>query len=157
MNNTTSKEIASKIQKLRKEFMTAARAEFQEAAQKLFEKYDRLKSFGFTAYKPYFNDGDECTYGVSGDYPEINGYGDNGYDDENGVGENLLGLAMPKIYKDKQYIDNPNFDTEAKTIEKAVKDFINSFEDETIEAMFGDHKKITVTNSKIKVEEFEHD
>lgn len=157
--NKTSKQIASKIAALRKEFVAAAEIEFLESAKQLFEKYDRLKSFGFTAYTNYFNDGDECTYNVHGDYPDINGYGDSGCETENGSGENLLQLAQKRSYDSvaEQYVKNPNFDPMAETIETAVKDFIRSFEDDTIRDIFGDHKKITVTKKSVKVEEYEHD
>ena len=45
---------------------------FQFVVTNLFNEYPELKKFSFTGYTPAFNDGDECTFTLGTDYPEIN-------------------------------------------------------------------------------------
>lgn len=51
-----------------------ARAVFTEVTKDLFDLEPRLQSFTWRQFTPYFNDGEECTFGVYTDYPEINGF-----------------------------------------------------------------------------------
>lgn len=74
-----SKELKDKIDSLRKEYKTAILGEFKDASGALFEQYPDLKSFGFTCFTPYFNDGDECSYRANISYPKINGDEENIY------------------------------------------------------------------------------
>jgi hypothetical protein len=45
---------------------------FRFVVTNLFNEYPELKKFSFTGYTPAFNDGDECTFTLGTDYPEIN-------------------------------------------------------------------------------------
>jgi hypothetical protein len=45
---------------------------FQFVVTNLFNEYPELKKFSFTGYTPAFNDGEECTFTLGTDYPEIN-------------------------------------------------------------------------------------
>lgn len=44
-----------------------------EAFKEMFDTYPELESYKWAQYTPYFNDGDECKFGVDCDYPSING------------------------------------------------------------------------------------
>ena len=45
---------------------------FRFVVTNLFNEYPELKKFSFTGYTPAFNDGEECTFTLGTDYPEIN-------------------------------------------------------------------------------------
>lgn len=149
-----SKEINEKLKEMKKEYMDAAQSEFKEGANELFDKHPRLKSFAWTQYTPYFNDGDTCYFGVND--LEFNGYD---YDGEGGEGENLEELSKTKIWdhNSSAQIKNPNYDKTASDIIKEVNEFFKSFDDDVYEEMFGDHMKVTVSKNKIETDEYEHD
>jgi hypothetical protein len=139
----------------KKTFVEELRKEFPTMFKELFEKSDKIQSFGWSQYTPYFNDGDSCTFGVNADYPYING--DNidecdWYDWR--VRYHLRG--------DKDYVnlltDNPNIDVELhKTIDE-FKDVINSIPEDFLQELFGDHALVTIhRNGNVGVEEYDHD
>src|SRR5690349_7857045 len=68
-------ELKKKRDEMEKEFQSLAGELFKEKASGLFEKYPTLKSFGWAQYTPYFNDGDECIFGVNDEniYFEMDG------------------------------------------------------------------------------------
>src|SRR5262245_6244693 len=65
-------EILNKVEELRKEASALALQLFNEGSQELFQKHPKLKEFSWTQYTPYWLDGDECTFGVYSEEPEIN-------------------------------------------------------------------------------------
>lgn len=71
MENSKIKELKEKIAALEKEAMEEYRILFVESSRELFEKYPYLERFSWTQYTPYFNDGDECTFGVNSDACDI--------------------------------------------------------------------------------------
>ncbi len=99
----TSKTIKDKLATLKQEYLKTAREEFKIGTDQLFKDNPTLISFSFTAYTPYFNDGDECTYRTNTDYPDINGieeYGD-GYDKKlKKIVVDFLGQFDDDIYQD---------------------------------------------------------
>lgn len=159
----TSKEIKENMLKMRADYMNAAQIEFKEAANGLFDKYPRLKSFSFEAYTNFFNDGDTCYFAAYVDYPDINGFrnSENYGEDEDIDGlEDLVSLGKRENYDSSsgKFITNPNCDMEAATIYDEVKNFLRAFDYDFYKEMFGDHVRITVTKDKIETEEYtDHD
>jgi hypothetical protein len=171
----------TKLDQFRKDMQIELRRSFNDLTKELFIQFPRLKSFGFTAYTPYFNDGDECVYTAYVDYPIINGW-DTSMDDEvdGGLhGENLVKLAEDKKYAligeqpETQWIGGqmkptgkmiPKYgyirqehDAEALLIVQSVKKFLRSFRSNFWKDIVGDHARVTITESGISVEEYEHD
>jgi hypothetical protein len=132
------KAAKKEIKRLREEQVERAKTAFTEASKDLFVKFPGLDSFGWRQYTPYFNDGDECVFGVSNDeYSIIVNQHENGEDEEQEVG------ATPE---------------EFKKIREAVSDFLNIFDDTDMKDMFGDHVEVTVTRKgKTETEEYSHD
>lgn len=54
----------TQIAELRQTLLEESQSLFGGAAKEFFAEYPELESFSFTAYTPYFCDGDECTYSV---------------------------------------------------------------------------------------------
>ena len=61
------------IKKLKKEMVEASNKIFTELTKEIFVEHPKVKSFGWTQYTPYFNDGDTCYFSVHTDYIYING------------------------------------------------------------------------------------
>jgi len=128
------KELAKK----RNEYLKSAKVLFHRAAQELFEANPKLKSFAWTQYTPYFNDGDPTYFSVHSDYPYINDLDTDDYDD---VETEAVGLTSK----------------ERDELRDKVADFLNNWNQDDMEAFFGDHAKITVTKNKIEVDSYYHD
>ena len=95
--------------------------------KEVFKKYPELEEVRWTAYTPYFNDGETCEYGSSHTSPDL--------------------LVTGCSYNGKEY----------KVIEKEIKEFLIQFDDELMYDLFGDHIEIIVTKEGISVNEYEHD
>ena len=82
------------------------RSKFPSFILPLMLKSESIQSIGFTAYAPYFNDGDECVYSVNTDYLYVNGDYDGDYNcsesDKALVKEmsKILGMISDDLYKD---------------------------------------------------------
>ena len=140
-----------KAQRLKAKAAKAAASDaFKAGAAELFERHPLLESFGFTAYTCYFADGDPCTFSVYADEPWVNGARsyDNkdcsdGFEWQSGKGRVKVGEPGPLA-------------AAADDISK----FVYSFDQDDIEAMFGDHVKVTATYDraakKVEVKTADH-
>jgi len=63
---------------LKKLIVQAAEAELKIAFLEIFKKFPDLKTFAWTQYTPYFNDGEPCYFSVNTYSIEINGNWDSG-------------------------------------------------------------------------------
>jgi len=158
---TKISEANARINELKKQVQKELQAEFSGALTELFDAYPFVKSVGFTAYTPYFNDGDTCEYSVNHDYCDFNGYGE--YVDNNGKGEgeNILQLAKENIYVKvggsyKQQ-PNPDFNPLYKEAVDAFREALAVVDDDNWEEMVGDHVKVTITRDGIETDEYDHD
>lgn len=119
----------------------------RQQTRKAFEQFfvpavQEMMVGNFTAvhweqYTPYFNDGDECVFG-------INMY--NAFK----VGEDV------KTKWDEEYFDEYDLDSEHPHLTQAAKDiseFVQSSE-EFLKMVYGDHVEITITADGLEVEEY---
>lgn len=125
------KEVRTKIQELQAEKTILVKQIFTEAAKQLFNKWPQLKSFSWSQYTPYFNDGDTCVFSINHFEPEINGVD----------------------YFDSEASGMTNFEE----VRDEVSDLLQQFDDNDFLAMFGDHAKVTVTVDGIEIEGIDHD
>jgi hypothetical protein len=135
--------IKEQIQQLRKSLETQSKDFFKEASAEIFEKHPELKSFSWTQYTPYFNDGDECVFGAQTDYISVAMKGEDDDEDENEIGSWSLSKATNLTPK-----------------QSAAKDalaLLAAFEDEDFKTMFGDHVRVTVSRKGVSVDEYSHD
>ena len=103
----------SKIAALKKQMMEELRKNFHEALVELFDEYPFVKAVHFTAYTPYFNDGDECTFSSHHGDCGFNGY--DGYDgDKDSSVENAFGKIkgedICRNARETIYVEEPNPD-----------------------------------------------
>ena len=153
-------EITENYTILDKEYKETADVVFEQESKALFSKYPRLKSFGFTAYTPHFNDGEPCRYHAYTDEPYINGkryWSDP--DEESLEGEDLYHLSKDEEWnaRTKSWDNKAEYDKEAKEICAKVANFLTQFKHSYLESRFGDSVKVTISAEKIKTEYYEHD
>jgi len=125
---------------------------FSQTTKNVFEKNSNLKSFSWTQYTPYFNDGSICEFDVDYEYDMyINDEYIKVYDLDSWLESDYLNAPMFKYY---------GFATMQELV-SAVKDLHNVldlFSKDDLEIMFGDHARIIVySDGVISVEEHIHD
>lgn len=127
--------------------------DFPKLFTPLFEKSKSINSFGWEQYTPYFNDGDECVFGVHHGDLDINGV--DKYDDE---AAEKRAFVEKKIWNGKDWVENKQYDQQEGEVLEEIKKTLASIPDEFYKDLFGDHKKITVhRDGSIETEEYEHD
>lgn len=141
-------ELNAELEKFQQEFMKKGEIKFKEIAKEIFDEFPEVNSFSWTQYTPYFNDGEECVFGVNG-LCALNGFDEYDYDEESeGDGENIYQKAEENNAEGKK----------AKKIIKVIEDFISSAPEDLLKAIFDDHCKVTIYRNKpTDVEEYEHD
>lgn len=140
--NVALKEFEAKkkvvVDKLRKDFFSLV--------SPIFNEYPHIKSFSWTEYTDYFNDGDECYFRVHAD-PDY-GLEINGKDHETLVDEVVGDREFDDIPVGKagQWY-SPTYKKLSEELEapyKAISDMIYSIPSEMMKEVFGDHVKVTV-------------
>lgn len=149
----------------------------QAAYERLFE-FPQIKSVSWAQYTPYFNDGDECIFGVNElSKATLNGAAPSEEDDEWGDGS----YAEPTYTLVSYEYDRPSwtkinlriaddlpevkalFDTEEDSLEfvKALLDFDSEIQsgahDVFLKKTFGDHAEVTATREGFSVDYYGHD
>ena len=175
---TTLEKINEKLEALnakRAELLKEIQKDFPDILKPIFEGSDKIQSFGWSQYTPYFNDGDECVFSSNVDYPFVNDEYVEDVDFLNkGVHEKITEENVEehkrfnsteygyKWYADRPigetgYFKNPNFDEQAyKTVEE-FKNALSGIPDDFLRDLFGDHCKVTVNrNGSINIEEYYH-
>lgn len=165
-------EINVKRQTLDEQLKEISGKFFAEQSKMLFEQFPDLKSFSWTQYTPYFNDGDECTFGANTKYPSIKlsdsedkDQEDEEFDDEDDD-DDYISIYNVKKTEDGRYIDKHEIGekgeveiTDRKRIVAfEVKEFLTEFEDDSLITMFGDHVRVTVSrDGTVEQDEYKHD
>lgn len=132
-------EILNNINNLVQEFqdkkiqlVNQLKIEFPNLFTHIFEKYPNLEAFQWNQYTPYFNDGDECTFGVNECY-----YIKCIEDEE-----------LVEVYEKEGYTD----------IAKEINKILFKIDNDSMRMMFGDHVEIELyKDGKIKIDEYDHD
>lgn len=168
MSNATAKykEARAKMVEAKKQIKKTANDAFTEMSADFFENNPAILSLCWAQYTPYWNDGDTCTFSANTNYPSFTFEAKDGktlHYDENMSELTVVGSAVRDEEEDIEYseddqIDQGPYEKEIDKHAKAVISFLNVFEEEDLEVMFGDHMKITVNrNGKVKTEEYEHE
>ena len=153
------KEKQAEIKRLQKELQEKSSKIFLSSFKKLFEETPKLKSFAWTQYTPYFNDGDTCHFSANTDYLIINGdhEDDASWSQEKKVISWGTYNREKRVYEGRIEQDNPDYDKELSEAVDKVKQFLSLFDDNFYQTQFGDHVMITVTENGIDTEDYEHD
>lgn len=162
MNNdkfAVLKEKQEEIKKLKKEMIEASNKIFTELTKTIFEEHPKVKSFGWSQYTPYFNDGDTCTFSAHTDYIYING---DSADEADWMSETTITNygtwnREKRVYEGRTEVPNLNYDPELVKANDEIREFLRNFDEDFFMSQFGDHAEITVTAEGVSVDEYEHD
>lgn len=156
--------IKQKLAALKEDYKKTAEAMFHEGVKELFELHPSLDSFGFTAYSPYFNDGEECTFSALTDYPYINGYNDDEgsmekyfelREGDSNIWKKISHWDYSKGYQNRVWVDG---DAELDAMVKDVKEFLSSFDDDVWQDLIGNHVIVRISKDGIETEDYaDHD
>jgi hypothetical protein len=127
------------IAALKKQIDAIAKDAFREQCQDLFATQPALIAFSWTQYTPYFNDGENCEFGVNTDSPDIQVDGEEDLDE----------------FYYSSYSKTPP--TPRDLVGMEVVKFLQVYGEDDLLSMFGDHAKVTVTRSGVDVESYDHD
>ena len=119
----------------------------KETLRQFFEDNPQVIKLRWTQYTPYFNDGDECVFGVCSPYVLMK-------EKENVKEEDLEGGDYDDGFLSEYDLkkDHPAISDDLKDLENLL-----NVAQESLKMAFGDHARITATKDKIDVEEYEHD
>lgn len=152
MKNSKLKELTDKFEQEKSVLQRQAKSLFVEASKELFDEYPELKSFGWTQYAPYFNDGNPCVFSVNGDSPTINGY-DTGCDQ-------YVGVEGEEDGEYEESEDGPTKEQEKlhMLVLKPIARLISTLPRDIMEEIFGADTRVTITRSgKVINGETNHD
>lgn len=128
---TKIKEKLEIIEIQKQEIVKELQAEFPKLFAEFFEKSNKLDSFSWDQYTPYFNDGDSCHFHVH---------------------------EIRRINDEDIYDLEEELSPELDEIINQIQEILNSIPDEFMEDLFGDHMTVTVKrDGTIKTEECVHD
>lgn len=152
------------------EIQEQSKALFEELVPEIFKEHPKLKSFSWTQYTPYFNDGDTCSFRAYTDDPRIQ-FGDEeereeyyfantervptGNTVEDRYDWRTPKRQIPEMVEVKK-VHTPE-ELEKNSAYTAVRDLLSTFEETDYEQMFGDHVEVIVTPDGVEVEEYSHD
>lgn len=113
-----------------------SRAVFKEMAEDLFLQFPKMKSFGWTQFTDYFNDGEPCNFYVRGD-------------------AECIYINDEKEYYTQDLDENSEYDKKAA---EEVAKMIQLFNDEMLLDLYGDHVKVTINrNGSADIDSHDHD
>lgn len=128
---TKIKEKLEIIEIQKQEMVKELQTEFPKLFAEFFEKSNKLDSFSWDQYTPYFNDGDSCHFCVH---------------------------EISRINDEDIYDLEEDLSPELDEIINQIQEILNSIPDEFMEDLFGDHTTVTVKrDGTIKTEQCEHD
>jgi len=133
-----------KIKEAREAAKAVVKTLFLEMTASVFSQFPTLKSFGWTQYTPYFNDGDPCTFRSHSSYPSMTFLVD-------GVEEQL-----DNNYGEDDTEDPKTSEELRNSVKEALKVFFKDFDEEDLEE-FGEGSVVVTRDGKIDVEDYDHD
>jgi len=178
------KDSQKQVENLKDKLVKDSRELFKVSCKEIFENNPVFKSFSWTQYTPYFNDGDSCEFSAYTDYVYIDD------EDEESDFHNAqidfkevkqkektikkLTLEIDELIKKGKKEDDWEIKRNQNRIEKLnklsledaekrfnflkdINDLLASVDQDTLETMFGDHAKVIVSKDEINVEHYDHD
>lgn len=160
---------------LEKEIQSLYQIKLINELKSLFEVYPEVNKVQFTAYTPWWNDGEECTYRCHAEYCDFNGYlHQNGGDLSKGEGLDIYQDSQKEIYKQEPNPEwnpdlkffkpkfiykkhkNENYSPRAEEMVNAFVQTLTSIPHEEWKSIVGDHVFVTITPDSIIQEEYDH-
>ena len=114
-------DLKSKFQTIREIYIRDAKQLLFDSVQQLFDTTPELGSISWTAYTPYWADGDPCKFEAYVNYPEINEH-------------------IDPADVDKYRLSDP----QDRELTLAVRQVLTALKDEDYLLLFGDHIRVVI-------------
>jgi hypothetical protein len=172
-------DIQKQIEKLEKQAQKESSKLISKGFKDIFKKYPDLKSFSWTQYTPYFNDGDECVFSAHTDYISINGseqdestYELRQFLDVLHNPKKEIAALQKRIEECKKekygysYLEDEINRIESGSIDETknrlailedIGQILSSIDEDCYKSIFGDHVRVTVTKDGWSTESYEHE
>jgi hypothetical protein len=152
------KDLKKQMANAKKTMQETAQRLFTEMSADLFKKHPNLLSFAWQQYTPYWNDGDTCTFSALTEYPTVTIQAEDGIKVRHNENYGETVWLDPEDEEIEHVADSEKYEKEIEKVSGKVADFLQNFEDEDLEIMFGDHMEITVhANGKVDTESYDHE
>ena len=150
-------------------FREEAQALFKDVTKEFFTTNPGVNKFSWHQYTPYFNDGDECVFGVNSptftnaegdDLEDVTGWGEYDGDNEAVWATDNLSWVLNRgreYHKESAALIEANGGVNVESCE-AFSTMLQSDEmSPVLLAMFENHVKVIATVDGFEVEEYDHD
>ena len=149
-------EFEQQLKELQKKYSAIISEKLTEILKSYFDADPECNRITWTQYTPYFNDGEECIFGVN--RPDF--FSRVEPDDEDAYEEG--DLLLPYSYHDGQVYDysikNYRLANELELQRGKLSNLLQSSGVQSVlKLTFGDHAKVTVTREGITSEEYDHE
>lgn len=154
---------------LKAKFQAEAQAMFKDTMKEFFDKNPGITALKWTQYTPYFNDGDECVFGVNDVYftnapadelENVTAWGEyEGEDESVWVSQNIAHVlnSGSKYYQEEAAKIRAAGGVDEDSCNFIDKMISSNEMEEIMKEMFGDHVVITATRDGFEVTDYEHD
>jgi len=151
---------------LAKRFQSKAQELFKETTKEFFDKNPGITAVMWTQYTPYFNDGDTCEFGVHEPYftnakgedmDDITRWGEYEGNKEGVWSESSWSFTGDSEYSRKQREGMNLTGVDIESIKKFDALIQSGDMEDVMEAMFGDHVRVTATRDGFDVDDCDHD
>ena len=137
----------------KEKFQTEAKKLLKEEFKTFFDQVPEIKTIKWSQYTPYFNDGDECVFGVNEpvfsnceDTNLVSSWGEYDGDENDGMFVFQGTWGLPDEFKSKEHLFQ---EMDSLICASAMR--------EVMLGAFGDHCEVTVTKDGIDVDHYEHE
>lgn len=179
--NELKDQVTAKLQEfeaVKQQHLEGLRLNLNKMLSEIFNN-EKIQAIAWAQYTPYFNDGDECVFGVSEPYLVLSGFDPEDipddvyqFDDDDvyvtyaEVGDHLLGIYKERaaeagphqdmyIQKYKALMDMKTEYGDVEPYWDALNDILK--EEELLRSLYGDHVQVVVHRGGVEVFEYEHD
>lgn len=147
---------------LNKRFQEKAQELFKETTKEFFEKNPAVTAIIWTQYTPYFNDGDTCEFSVNDPYftnadgddiDDLSSWGEYEGNNDKVWSESAWGFKYTKERDPEADFSG----VDMASVNKMSELIQSSDMEDVMEAMFGDHVRVTATRNGFDVDDYSHD
>lgn len=160
----TYQELLEQLNNIRQQMTEKRQEYFASRSKELFASHPTMLAFRWHQYTPYFNDGNSCEFSASTDSDSIqirfSSLPDDYIDGETGDDEFATAYGIAELHSISYWRDEDKEKRESLPEIQAFRDvgqFLQTFTEDDLKEMFGDHAEITVTPTGAEIDGYDHD
>lgn len=151
-------KVLTDYEEMMKKVQETLRANMKGVFKAFFDSYPEVKTIHWTQYAPYFNDGEECVFGVNEPHFTKTEYGEL-TDREHAWGEEDDGIIVSRVWNsERKTFDEIQLDANLMRDMDALSDILQSGANgDVMLAMFGNHVWVKAHRGGFEVDDYDHD